>query len=336
MAISRVKNWVAEILTFTDLNAEFNNVLNNALSLISPLTANLAAGSFKITGLAAGTTAGDAVRFEQAILQTLSTVASAAVPDIFASTVAFSVDYTGAVTATGFVAALQAGARRRLICASTAAFTAGANMLIDGLPSGATWTAIAGDQVDIVAVTTTQFRLTPLVSALTLLKVKTASASATVDFTTEFTAAYDSYMVRLTDIIPATDASDLWLRISQATVFLSGAADYRHSRIQASEGGAVSTIGSAGDTQIVIANALTSDAASTYIGEVTFANPSGTTRNKHFIHRSSYSTTTPVHITTSGAGAIVLNTTAVDGIRFLMSAGNLTSGTFSLYGIRKA
>ena len=42
MALSRVKNWVAgEILTASDLNSEFNNLLNNALTLISPLTGNL-------------------------------------------------------------------------------------------------------------------------------------------------------------------------------------------------------------------------------------------------------------------------------------------------------
>jgi hypothetical protein len=42
MAISRVHTWIAnEVLTASDLNAEFNNVLNNAVALISPLTANL-------------------------------------------------------------------------------------------------------------------------------------------------------------------------------------------------------------------------------------------------------------------------------------------------------
>jgi len=42
VSISRVKTWVAlEVLFASDLNAEFNNVLNNGLSLISPLTGNL-------------------------------------------------------------------------------------------------------------------------------------------------------------------------------------------------------------------------------------------------------------------------------------------------------
>jgi len=42
MALTRVKTWVAdEVLTADDLNAEFNNILNNAISLISPVTSNL-------------------------------------------------------------------------------------------------------------------------------------------------------------------------------------------------------------------------------------------------------------------------------------------------------
>lgn len=42
MSLSRVKTWVAdEVLTASNLNAEFNNILNNALSLISPLTGAL-------------------------------------------------------------------------------------------------------------------------------------------------------------------------------------------------------------------------------------------------------------------------------------------------------
>ena len=52
MAISRVKTWVAgEVLTASDLNAEFNNTLNNALSLISPLTGDLNFNGNKATNL---------------------------------------------------------------------------------------------------------------------------------------------------------------------------------------------------------------------------------------------------------------------------------------------
>ena len=52
MAISRVKTWIAgDVLTASDLNAEFNNLLNNALALISPLTADLNFNGNKATNL---------------------------------------------------------------------------------------------------------------------------------------------------------------------------------------------------------------------------------------------------------------------------------------------
>ena len=66
MALSRIKVWVYEKLLATDLNAEFNNLLNNALSLISPLTGNLDAGSNRIIALASATARTDAMNAGQA------------------------------------------------------------------------------------------------------------------------------------------------------------------------------------------------------------------------------------------------------------------------------
>src|SRR3990172_4550481 len=41
MSLSRVKNWTAEVLTYSDLNAEFNSILQNVSSLVTPITFNL-------------------------------------------------------------------------------------------------------------------------------------------------------------------------------------------------------------------------------------------------------------------------------------------------------
>ena len=52
MSISRVKSWISgEVLTASDLNNEFNNLLNNALSLVSPLTGDLDFNGNKATNL---------------------------------------------------------------------------------------------------------------------------------------------------------------------------------------------------------------------------------------------------------------------------------------------
>lgn len=86
-----------------------------------------------------------------------STVASAATPDIWTGT-GDHINYIGTATATGFAAAPNAWAWRKLICAGACAFTAGANLIINGVASG-NYTAAAGDVIFVFAITATQFRL---------------------------------------------------------------------------------------------------------------------------------------------------------------------------------
>lgn len=106
--------------------------------------------------LGANTFTADQTLASGAALETsLSTVASATTPDIWTAT-SNNINYTGTTAATGFAVAPQAGVTRTLICAGACSFTAGANMLIDGAVS---FTAAAGDEVQVFAVTTTQFRL---------------------------------------------------------------------------------------------------------------------------------------------------------------------------------
>jgi hypothetical protein len=174
------------LITATAFNAAMQDIaaaLSNALYKDGQQlnAANQAMGGFKLTGLGAGAVNGDSVRYEQltavstvasaAVIRAgdnltggvngaLTTVASAGTPDIFAIAVGNLIDYTGTTICTGFVAAPQAGAERTLVCAAAAVFTAGANMLIDGVASGAKLTCAAGDKVLVRAVSTTQFRLT--------------------------------------------------------------------------------------------------------------------------------------------------------------------------------
>lgn len=70
------------------------------------------------------------------------------------------IDFTGTSTVTDFPVAPQAGASRELICAAACSFTAGVNMLIDGVSSGQTVTCSANDVMIVRAITVTQFRLT--------------------------------------------------------------------------------------------------------------------------------------------------------------------------------
>lgn len=196
MALARIKTWISEILTAADLNAEFNNILNNATSLISPATAawdmdgkelildadadtsitadtddqidfkaggtdivRITASGLNVAAGSATVAAGDINMTAGAINTARATVASAATTaDIWAAN-GNQIDWTGTTTCTGFPAAPQAGVSRTLMCADAAPFTAGANMEIDGVSSGATVTCAAKDKMIVEAVTTTQFRL---------------------------------------------------------------------------------------------------------------------------------------------------------------------------------
>lgn len=127
-----------------------------ALALVSGLSATY--GNF--SGAVSGTTG----TFSGAVSGTKTnggkvTVASAATPDIFGAAGQF-IDYTGTATATGFTAAPSAGMVAELYCAGECKFTAGANLIIEGISSGRTVTMKAGATVKVRAVTTTQFKMT--------------------------------------------------------------------------------------------------------------------------------------------------------------------------------
>jgi len=88
-------------------------------------------------------------------------VSHATTADIWAA-LGNQIDWTGTATTTAFPNAPQGGASRRLICAGACSFTAGANLLIDGVASGSTMTCAANDTVIVEAISITQFKLTRL------------------------------------------------------------------------------------------------------------------------------------------------------------------------------
>ncbi len=122
-----------------------------------------------------------------------ATVASAATTaDIWAAA-GNQIDWTGTTTCTAFPAAPQAGAERVLITAGAAVFTAGANMLIDGVASG-NLTCDANDQVIVRAVTTTQFKLSRVkYDGTAQVSVGGITTTASITTSTSLTSASAGY-----------------------------------------------------------------------------------------------------------------------------------------------
>ncbi len=172
-----------------------------------------------------------------------------------------------------------------------------------------------------------------------LIQSQTASSSSTIDFTTGIDSDHDLYMVVLNEVVPATDDRSMALRVRQTT-FQSGstAYEYNHIVLIASVAGASNGNNSAGDTSILMTSNQGSAASEGLSMVVYFTSPDDTTHVKSFWWQGHYmdNTATARSLGVTGGGTFNDDTAAIDGIQFLfLTDGNIASGTFALYGLRK-
>ena len=196
--------------------------------------------------------------------------------------------------------------------------------------------AASGANADITSLTGLT---TPLPGAsLVLISTAVASASAAIDFTSGINSTYDEYLVTIAGLVPATNATNLMIRVTQdgGSTFKSDASDYASTGFGNNDGGAIVLQGSATAAAIIPASTLSTNANRSLSGEMRFWNPAGTTRWKTFAVDCNYQADAVFASKTVVTGTFILNTSAINGIRFLMSSGNIASGNFALYGIRKA
>lgn len=184
--------------------------------------------------------------------------------------------------------------------------------------SGVKWAAAAGGGAGLV-----------------FLSEVTASASATVDLETTFDSTFDTYMITVTDTIPATDATDLLVRLKIGGAYLTTAGYRYHSFNMDSSSALYSADANAADTSIkIIAGAGNASGESSSL-IMYLHNPTSTTLHHKIDWQGSLSDSIERSQICGGAGFHV-TTGALTGIRFLMASGNVTSGVFRLYGIVKS
>jgi hypothetical protein len=165
-----------------------------------------------------------------------------------------------------------------------------------------------------------------------LLQTVTASASATLDVTAFDSNRYAHYELVIDNLVPATDATDLWLRCSSnAGSTFDTANNYDHVRMVMQAPTTNATAGSTSDGKIVLGTALSSTGSSRALNGVVKIYASGS-NYVPFTWDVVYTTSAPADTTSKGGGRYVATANA---FRLLMSSGNITSGTARLYGIVK-
>jgi hypothetical protein len=181
--------------------------------------------------------------------------------------------------------------------------------------------------------------------ALVLLSTQTASASASISFTSGIDSTYDSYVFKFINIHPSALSSTFQFNLST-----DGGSNYNVTKTttffrpthkeDGTDGGITYRTGSdlaqstafQGLTQ-GLGNGVTISNDASASGILTLFNPSSTTYVKHFIaevqhmHNNDYSMDTFV----AGYGN---TTSAVNAVRFQMSSGNIDDGIIKLYGVK--
>lgn len=169
-----------------------------------------------------------------------------------------------------------------------------------------------------------------------LLLSQTAGGAASVSFASTTAAFYNSNFKRIifkgTDVIPATDNQDLWLRVSEdsGATFKSGGTDYGYGVTFFNTGTGSQAANS--DSKILIGRQLSNGSDGSCF-ELILENPSSTTTKKAFRSAGSFAASGGVYEVSSGWGRYKGTANAVNGVQFLMASGNI-SGYFEMWGER--
>ena len=178
---------------------------------------------------------------------------------------------------------------------------------------------------------------------LILLSTQTASASATISFTTGLDSTYDEYIFKFINVRPDTDNTRLEFNLSsdsgsnynvtKTTTFFETYHDEADTDtiLQYNTGG---DLAQSTAFQRLMGN-VGNGADESCSGTLQLFNPASTTYVKHFIsdfnsyHGANYSARWFV----AGYGN---TTSAVNAIRFQMSSGNIDDGIIKMYGVKKS
>jgi hypothetical protein len=167
---------------------------------------------------------------------------------------------------------------------------------------------------------------------LVLLSTQTASSSATIDFTSLITSTYKNYIILFDEVIPQTDSANLWFRTSNDNGSNYQTTTYAYSINKASSADAgYDALQAATQAQIIITASVGSAAGESASGVIYLYDPLATNYTKISISASCVDSDGNIAQATGAAARLTVE--AVNAVRFLMSTGNITSGTFKLYGV---
>jgi hypothetical protein len=178
-------------------------------------------------------------------------------------------------------------------------------------------------------------------SDFVLLATTDASSSASVSFDGYFSATYKNYMILVANAIPATNDVSFRFRLRRSNADVT-TSDYNKAAWTYYQGASVSgtTQSGAWDTDhvnLVYAGVRNTTSYGGCNSMIYIMNPLGTASYKAIVGTNTmyHNNSAVLTIDRTDFTAVLDDaTTALSGISFFMNSGNITSGSFKLYGIK--
>ncbi len=215
--------------------------------------------------------------------------------------------------------------------------TSGATLTLDASGSetingATTLTLMQGESVEIFASATGWFAtgLPPL----SLVRRQVASASAQIDFV--LPSGFSQFELDFFDVVPATDGAALGLRTStdSGASFAAGGTDYNSTAFSTLPATNSMTSSNTTTSSIILGPVIdTANTAISMSGRARIYVGNGTRWANVVAQGSSLDNGTAL-LSMWQSGGHRANATQINAIRLLLSTGNITAGTFSLYAVR--
>lgn len=166
-----------------------------------------------------------------------------------------------------------------------------------------------------------------------LITTTSASASGSIAFTSGINANYSTYLVRIRNALPASNAVNLLLTFSTdgGSTYLS--TNYKYARLESDSNGE-NFVGGNAQASVILATNMRSTSQSIN-ADIMLFDLNSSTISPRIYGITSYWRSDAGSFGTNFGGGMNTTTTAVNAIKFAFSAGNITSGTFTLYGVNE-
>ena len=179
--------------------------------------------------------------------------------------------------------------------------------------------------------------------AMTLISEQTASASASIEFTTGIDSTYPIYKFEFINIHPATRSNFTFNMSSDSGSNYNVTKTTTDILSYHKEDGGFAFLQYGGNDlaqgtgEVIISDLVNTNNDDNTSGYLQIFNPSSPTFVKHFMGRSSTTRLNnggEIYMFDAHIAGYGNTTSAIDGIRFKFSSGNIDSGTIKLYGIK--